>query len=54
MTAPHEAVAEALRDYMRLVAHLQRYTNPEEWETHGDWARLRANAERALAQYDEH
>jgi hypothetical protein len=35
---------------MRTVEHLQRVTNPEEWATHGDWATLHAQAERALQQ----
>jgi hypothetical protein len=40
----------ALEEYQRLVAYLQRTTNPEEWATHGDWKKLQAGAEAALAK----
>lgn len=40
----------ALQEYQRLVAYLQRTTNPEEWATHGDWKKLQAGASAALAR----
>lgn len=41
-------VAEALRNYMRLVKYLKRTTNPEEWASHGDWEKLERAAVEAL------
>lgn len=52
MDAAADKVANALRDYMRLVAHLQRVANPEDWATYGDWARLQAQGMQALAEFD--
>jgi hypothetical protein len=40
----------ALENYQRLVAYLQRTTNPEEWAEHGDWKRLQREADGALAR----
>lgn len=44
------AVLAALQNYQRLVAYLQRTTNPEEWATHGDWKRLQREADAAIAK----
>jgi hypothetical protein len=41
---------EALEEYQRLVAYLQRTTNPEEWATRGDWKLLQARAAAAIAK----
>jgi len=40
----------ALQNYQRLVAYLQRTTNPGEWATHGDWKRLQREADDAIAK----
>jgi hypothetical protein len=42
-------LADALRDYVRTIEHLQRVTNPEEWATHGDWSTLAMRARAALS-----
>ncbi|HRO59384.1 MAG TPA: hypothetical protein PKZ27_02950 [Rhodocyclaceae bacterium] len=47
------ALADALRGYMRLVKYFRRTTNPEEWATHGDWAKLEREAIEALEFADE-
>lgn len=46
------ALVDALNCYRRTVAHLQRNTNAEEWETHGDWAALESRALAALAPFE--
>lgn len=46
----HDGLVSALQAYQLTVSNLQRTTNPEEWETHGDWGRLDRMAADALAQ----
>lgn len=50
LRAANAELVAALREYQRLVSYLQRTTNPEEWATHGDWAKLQAGATAALAR----
>ncbi|NLA66716.1 MAG: hypothetical protein GX856_00435 [Gammaproteobacteria bacterium] len=48
-----EGLAQALRNYQRLVTYLRRTTNPEEWATHGDWNRLFERGAKALDAYEK-
>lgn len=47
-----ERMARALQAYVLTIDYMKRTVNPEEWETHGDWASLRAAADEVLALYE--
>lgn len=51
-TSISEKLAEALRAYVTTVDHGKRLVNPEEWESHLDWAKLERDAKAALNQYE--
>jgi hypothetical protein len=46
-------LVKALQGYQNTVRYLKRTTNPEEWESHGDWDKLERDATAAIERAEE-